>query len=74
MGSLVAFDLVAGFTRADMLSEEKVDILRKGTVRFLGKKANLFDDILIQRDADTFLERLQSSHLSHIIIFNRLEY
>ena len=55
MGSLVAFGFVAGFTRADMLSEEKIDILRKGTVRFLGKKANLFDDILIQRDADTFL-------------------
>ena len=54
MGSLVAFGLVAGFARDDMLSEEKVDILRKGTVRFLGKKANLFDDILIQRNADTF--------------------
>ena len=55
MGSLVAFGLVAGFACDDLLSEEKVDILRKGTVRFLGKKANLFDDILIQRDTDTFL-------------------
>ena len=49
-----------GFARADMLSEEKVDILRKGTVRFLGKKANLFDDILIQRDANFLFQR---SHL-----------
>ena len=53
--SHVTFGLVAGFARADMLSQEKVDILRKGAVRFLGKKANLFDDILIQRNADTFL-------------------
>ena len=58
--SHVAFGLVAGFARADMLSQEKVDILRKGAVRFLSVKANLFDDILVQRNADFLFQR---SHL-----------
>ena len=69
MGLLVAFGLVAGFTRADMLSEEKVDILRKGTVRFLGKKANLFDDILIQRDAN-FLFKGRTYY--HLIVYDSI--
>ena len=54
-GVLAAF--AARLADADVLAQEKVDILREGTVRLLGIKADFLDDILIQRDTDFLFQR-----------------